>query len=80
MPTDDHTGECNYKAVKELRNDVHEIQMDIVRIQSKLEHTLQNKHAEALSVAKAIDVKFRWISVTVAIIATIGVLISLTTR
>ena len=65
------------RKIEQMRKDIHDVQIAIVKIESRLEHTVENKHAEALSVARAIDVKFKWISVATGTVAIIGVMSSL---
>jgi hypothetical protein len=43
--------------VEDLDDMYHELDKKIIVIETNLKHTLQNKHAEALATARAIDLK-----------------------
>jgi hypothetical protein len=55
-----------------IETEIHRLEMKIAVIETEMKHTLMNKHAESLAVARAIDLKFKWISVFVGGIATIA--------
>jgi hypothetical protein len=71
---------CDERLVRRLDEHakrIHSIEMTLVRIETSMKHTLENKHAETLAESKAIDAKFRWISVVIGAIASFSIIVHL---
>lgn len=62
---------------EDLEEKITNLRLAVGVLETKFEHTIANKHAEAIATAKAIDTKFKWISVIIGGIATVGTIISI---
>ena len=73
-------GLCNLREKEKMDSLEEKINAQIVAmavLETRFTHTLENKHAEALATSKAIDIKFKWISIFIASLALIGTMVSI---
>ena len=64
--------------IDKIIEEIVDLKLQMRTIETRFEHTIENKHEQAISIANAIDLKFKWISVILGSIGILGMIVSLT--